>query len=151
MFVEAIVLFLFILLIEVNILLDCPSCPIFSAVVKCEHVFQKAATWFGTVKCLFPENIHISRRLFCLDDPTQCTCHCPSPLEFPWFSHLVGYSLERIFLSKMPMHYTSIYAISFPSDIAAFWTPFPLSSEYPLSFLCVYGYFLELHNLGDCK
>ena len=44
MFVEAIVLFLFILLIEVNISLDCPSCPILSAVVKCEHVFQKAAT-----------------------------------------------------------------------------------------------------------
>ena len=49
------------------------------------------------------------------------------------------------------MHYTSIYAISFPSDIAAFWTPFPLSSEYPLSLVSVYVYFLELHNLGDCK
>ena len=32
----------------------------------------------------------------------------------PWFSHLVGYPRERIFLSKMLMHYTSIYAISFP-------------------------------------
>ena len=42
-----------------------------------------------------------------------------------------------------------VYAISFLSYIAAFWTP--LSSEFPSSFVGVYGYFLELHNLGDCK
>ena len=113
--------------------------------------FKRLPSWFRTVKCLFPENIHIPRRHFCFDDPTRCTCHSPSPLKFPWFSHLVGYPLERIFLSKMLMHYTSIYAISFPSDIAAFWTPFPPSSEFPLSLVSVYVYFLELHNLGDCK
>ena len=111
--------------------------------------FKRLPSWFRTVKCLFPENIHIPRRHFCFNDSTRCTCHGPSPLEFLWFSHLVGYPLERIFLSKKLMHALYFCAISFLSYIAAFWTPLP--SEFPLSFVGVYVYFLELQNLGDCK
>ena len=48
--------------------------------------FKRLPSWFRTVKCLFPENIHIPRRHFCFNDSTRCTCHGPLPLEFPWFS-----------------------------------------------------------------
>ena len=91
--------------------------------------FKRLPSWFRTVKCLFPENIHIPRRHFCFNDSIRCTCHGPSPLEFPWFSHLVGYPLERIFLSKKLMHYTSM-----PSPSSRILSPFgPLS---PQNFLC---------------
>ena len=85
--------------------------------------FKRLPSWFRTVKCLFPENIH---------------------MIFPlgWVS-----PGKNISVKKADALY--FYAISFLSYIAAFWTPLP--SEFPLSFVGVYVYFLELHNLGDCK
>ena len=49
--------------------------------------------------CVVRENIHTSTEgTFTLDPP-------PPPLEFPWFSNLVGYPLERIFPSKTLLRY----------------------------------------------
>ena len=56
---------------------------------------------------------------------------------------------KNISVKKADADALYFYAISFLSYIAAFWTPLP--SEFPLSFVGVYVYFLELHNLGDCK
>ena len=132
MFVEAIVLFLFILLIEVNISLDCSSCPILSCDRLVRTRLSKGCLLdFARWKASFQKIRH-----FCFDDSTRCTCHGPSPLEFPWFSHLVGYPLERIFLSKKLMHYTSM-----PSPSSRILPPFgPLSPQNFLftSLACMY-------------
>ena len=69
---------------------------------------------FSSLDCVVPKNIHTSPTEGTFDlDPHHPgisipggACHIPPPLEFPLFSTLVWYPLERIFPSKMPLHHT---------------------------------------------
>ena len=84
--------------------------------------FKRLPSWFRTVKCLFPENIHIPRRHFCFDDPTRCTCHSPSPLIFPlgWISPGKNISVKN----ANALYFNLCHLLPL-GDIAPFWTPLP--------------------------